>query len=99
MPTVRYIAPESETIADRLDAMRALAMASAAAEAEYDAIQSGELEDGCSEYPDGISYHDQEQATDRGVDARHALALEVEEAERKDLMHELGHLARTEMGL
>ncbi|MEO1472784.1 MAG: hypothetical protein AAFS03_02415 [Pseudomonadota bacterium] len=96
-PLAKYIGDElPETFENQIDSIRCLAMTSEAAEAEYEMIYEGVLQEALGgPYSDGIKMHDSEQATDRGIAARLALSVEVDDAERNGLMEYLSSFANT----
>lgn len=89
MNRVIYIEPGTETMAQWLDAMRALALTAAAQEAEFEACVDGRLTVRSSDYGEDHDREDTYVALDRADDARQALALEVEDAERAGVLAEL----------
>lgn len=74
MPT-RHIEPGTETLQDRLDAIRALALTAAAAEAEWEYIPPDHT-------PGEARFQELDDAAERADSARLALMLEVEDAHR-----------------
>lgn len=85
---VTYIEEGTETLAQRLEACRALALVAANSDIEHDAIVADALEDSSSKYEhrgDRI-IEDSEHAVVRGDTARDALVMEVEELSLLGLM-------------
>lgn len=91
MQRTRYIEPGTETVADRLNAIRDLALVAANADAEADAVMDGELS---GEHPviggEIYALHDEEAARDRAIRAQDALTLEVEDAHRARVLDKIG---------
>lgn len=86
---VRHIEPGTETLADRLNAVRALALSAMAADMEIEALGAARLGAGEGEY----WATDIDNATDRGIAALDALMLEVEALERDGNWRDLVDLA------
>lgn len=85
---VRYIEPGTETLADRLNAVRALALSAMAADMEIEALGAARLGDKGDSWTIEI-----DEATDRGIAALDALMKEVEALERDGNLRDLVDLA------